>query len=457
MRSLYVVAALTACGPHRPTALQAPTCAAVAPSGGDDTANVRAAIAARCCLGPGVFDLPTPPRPRPYAMLTVAPGQLLCGTGPLTVLNFHGSAGLQDWRGVQLAGEIRDLSIDTSTLVDTSEQTHAIHVLGPAAGVRIHDLTINHPARGSQNGGDCIDAVGYAPASYVDDLSIRDVTFAHCDRAGVQIHGGARHLTIDRNSFVDTGDLDINTEPGHDSSDWLVTRNVFHASPNNQGGIAVAFDVITGARLIANTIERGVYLFGCKGCAVVGNTITAQSGHSGNQGTIDAIKGSNDLTIADNTITRVAGSDVGAVIHIGPHGTERSSGVRITGNRLEQQTPTDVVYLEGVTDACIADNDVAYTATGKASGIRAMGSGLATSEALTIVDNRFTGGLRSAVYVAGSANRAAIGSLMAARNSGAMPGLVCENMFGVLGPLTLAYNAWPPGSCGVPSKAVTLP
>lgn len=440
------------------------SCEPAVPSGGDDAALIQAAITAGCCLGPGTFAIATPvavpPARRRYDMLTVPVGKRLCGAGAATVLAFTGDASQQDWRGVALSGELADTSLDTSALVNTSEQTHAVRIAGPVAGVRISGVTFNHPIRGSLPGGDCVDIVGYA-GSLVTDTVIRDNTFAHCDRAGVQIHSGAVGLTIERNWFLDTGDMDINSEPGGASSDWLVTGNVFRASPSNQGAIAVAFDLVERARLVGNTLERGVYLYGCQSCSVVGNTIVAQSGHSANQGTIDAIKGSSNLSLIDNAITRAAGSDTGPVIHVGPHGTERATGIRIVHNTLTQATPTDVVYLEGVDDAVIADNAMTYVpTTGIASGVRIMGAGGTAgtrAEHTSVVGNTLAGALRSAVFTAGASNRQPSADMLASWNTTDRPGLICENLSGVLGPITLNYNTWAAGSCGMPPIPVTLP
>lgn len=465
--ALALVTVATGCHPTA-TYTSAPIfnaiCPASAPEPGQDaTSLVQAAISARCRLPAGVYEIATPApneARRRYDMLTVAAGQSLCGSGPATVLRFAGDAAGQDWRGVGLASELCDLTLDTSALTGTSEQTHAARVPPGSKGVRIHGVTFVHPIRGTQKGGDCVDIVGYTDA-LVRDTIISDNVFAHCDRASIQVHSGAVGLTIERNLFLDTGDFDINSEPGGASSDWLVTTNEFHASASNQGAFAVAFDLVQSARLVANSLERGVYLYGCKGCEVSGNTITAKSGHSANQGTIDAIKGTSDLTIADNAITRTSTQDTGPVIHVGPHGTEQSRTIRIVANRLEQNTPSDVISIEGAQDVTIAGNEASYTlAGGNVNGVRLQGSGgdnATPISGVTITDNTFSGMLRSAVFMAGAANRAGVGSVTMNGNRSERPGLLCENLSGIKGPVTLVYNTWMPGSCGVPSLAVSVP
>lgn len=460
---------LAACAPATSATLsslsQAPSCSAATPDDDqDDTLAVQAAIDGRCCLGPGVHDIDMPPvgksGRRRYETLRVTTGEL-CGAGPTTVLRFRGDAGRQDWRGIeQTGGTIRDLTLDTSLLVGTSEQTHAVHALGPASGA-VQRVTFNHPQRG-MDGGDCIDLVGYSPDRLVTGFTVRDNDFRHCDRGGVQAHSGTVGLVIDRNTFSDTGDFDIDSEGSGGNSDWTITRNVMAASPGNQGAYSVALDLVDGVTMAGNALARGLWLYGCTHCEISRNEISYASGRGTGGAVVEAIKGSNDLTIADNRITRPVGRDPGPLLHIGPHGTERSLDVRVIHNEMVQETAADVVYVEGLAGLRMDDNKASYAgpAGSSAVGLRALGSGgeqASPATGISLVHNAFTGPLRSTVSVAGAAGRAGIGSVYAAWNTSDAPGLACANLWGVAGPITLAYDAWAAGSCGVPSLAVTIP
>jgi len=464
---LVLASCSTALSSYPPAASTVPQCSAGTPDDGlDDTAAVQNAIAAQCCLGPGVYDIdmaPTPPTGRrAYNMLTIAAGQELCGSGQLaTMLRFRGDATGQDWRGVEMVGgSVHDLVIDTSALTGTSEQTHAIHATGPARGIAIYDVTISHPIRGAWPGGDCIDLVGYAPSQLITGVVVRDSVLAHCDRGGVQAHSGVVGLTVERTVFADTGDLDINSEGSGANATWTIVNNTFAASLNNQGATAIALDLVDGATVTGNVLARGVYLYSCTHCSIVANTIEQRSGVS-TAAVIEAIKGSNDLLIAENTVTRDAAQRAGPVIHVGPHGTAQSRDVRIVHNVLDQRTDADVVFVEGMYGLRLDDNDVRYTGSApNVFGIRALGSGGASGtvvERIALTGNRFTGALTSAVLISGAANRRGVGAVHAAWNTSDAPGLRCGELSGITGPLTLVYNAWPIGSCGVPSLAVTLP
>lgn len=453
------------------TLIQVQCSSAIANDDGDDTVAVQAAINTKCCLGPGIHDIAmatstTPNGRRRYDMLTVDSSGELCGVGPSTILRFHGDAKGQDWRGVeQTGGSVHDIAIETGDLIGTSEQTHAHHVTGPAS-VTIERVTYTHPIRHDEKGvelkgGDCIDLVGYAPDRSIL-AHIRDNLFLKCDRGGIQAHSGIIDLEVIGNEFRCTGDLDFNSEGSGGSKNWRIVSNRFLSCDRNQGAFSVALDLVDNVVLANNYLERGIYLYNGTNCKITGNQIIGQNGNSDAAGVIEATKASNDLTISDNAISRTTSLPPGPVIHISPHGTQPAQNVRIIHNRIEQATVGDIVYVEGISGLRLDDNILIYSGpSGKnIGGFHALGSGgdfgtPATSMSLT--GNTFTGPLRAAVLIAGAAGRRGIGSLLASWNSSESPGLVCENLSGITGPLFLIANSWPGGSCGVPSLASSLP
>lgn len=446
-----------------------PTCAQATPGDDlDDRGSIQAAIAARCCLGPGVYDIDTPAAPpggrRPYQMLTVPSGGELCGSGSTTVVRFRGAAGGQDWRGIQLAGgAIHDVMLDTSALTGTSEQTHAVHVRGPTTG-RIERVAFVHPERFGADGrvlpgGDCVDVVGYAPSELVVGMVIRDNQFLTCDRGGIQVHSGTVNLVVTGNEFHRTGDLDFNSEGSGGSTHWLIAGNRFRASPVNQGAFAIALDLVDTVSVVDNTLERGVYLYGCTRCSLVKNAITMTGGSAMAMATIEVIKGSNDLTIEENVVRRPADQDFGPVIHVGPHGTAQSQGIRIVHNELIQETASDVVYVEGPAGLSLLDNRIQYLAAPSqvASGLRLVGSATYATSSISVIGNAFAGPMRAAIMTGGAGGRQGIGSLVAAWNVADSPGLACVNTGGIQGPVMMLYNGWAASTCGVPPIPVTLP
>jgi hypothetical protein len=146
---------------------------AIADDGLDDSAAIKQALDTQGCadLGAGVYDVFTPNPRNPaqrYDMVSIGTGQSLRGVGAATRLRFSGDAGRSDWHGVGLVGNdalLADLTLDTSALVNTDEQTHAVHVTGPALHVTIRGVWFYHPQRGGTEtplgGGDCIKVVSY--------------------------------------------------------------------------------------------------------------------------------------------------------------------------------------------------------------------------------------------------------------------------------------------------------
>jgi len=443
-------------------------CPSLVPNDGqDDTALLQQAIDNRCCLDPGIYDVitptPIPGQRRRYDMLKITPSGQLCGSNAeSTIIVFHGDAGNQDWRGVEMTGSsISDITLRTdSAMINTVEQTHLVHSTGPSV-ITVERTVLDHPIRGTLPGGDCLDLVGYSPDQIITAV-VRNNNFLHCDRGGLQVHSGAYDLIVDSNVFNDTGDVDINSEGSGGSGRWTITRNKFKKSANNQGAYAIALDLVDDVVVANNTMERGMYLYSATRVAITHNVIDASSGNSAASGAVELTKASNQCQIMDNVITRRAALPAGPVVHVGPHGTEQAQDVAITRNVMHQETTNDVIFLEGTANISMFDNTISYeggTSTSVA-GLRLLGSGGASgtmTSYISLIHNTFNGALAQAILTGGANGRQNIGSLLAAWNTASVKGLQCVNLSGITGPIMLVYNQWLASSCGVPSIAVTIP
>jgi hypothetical protein len=126
---------------------------AIADDGLDDSAAIKKALDTEGCadLGAGVYDVFTPNPRNPaqrFDMVSIGTGQSLRGIGAATRPRFSGDAGRSDWHGVGLVGNdalLADLTLDTSALVNTEEQMHAVHVKGPALHMTIRGVWFYHP------------------------------------------------------------------------------------------------------------------------------------------------------------------------------------------------------------------------------------------------------------------------------------------------------------------------
>lgn len=434
----------------------ATTCSAAVPDDGfDDRDALQASIIAGCPpLAPGVYDVVTPtavsPARRDYAMIAVA-HDALAGSGPATVLRFSGDAGsVQDWYGVALGSGsvLRDLTLDTSALTGTLEQTHAVRITGPADGVEIARVTFLHPQRGMP-GGDCVQVVGYSPDRLVSRVSISDSTFAHCDRSGVAIHSGVRGLVVTGCSFPDTGDQDIDGEGTGDIDDVTIDSCTFGVGPAAQGDLAIQIDSSSHVRLSHSTLSgRGVQLYGCTDCEVSSSTIVRTVPGSP-MPALDVTKDSARVTVTGTSITRAASAVSGQVVRIAPHNGQPSA-FELDSSTLVQRTAASVLSSVGVNGLVIVGSTLRYEgAPGAGNGIDVLGSPTVRGDHATVTGCSFEGPMAAAVRISGS--YAGLGSCMTSGNtgSGQAAGLRCEHASGISGPVTSSGNAWGPDVCSL--------
>lgn len=443
------------------------TCATIAiPDDGiDDTISIQAAINSKCCLGSGIYDVAMAETPlkgrRSYNMLTIPTGGELCGSGPGTMIRFHGDARATDWRGVEALGNnvsIHNLTLDTEDITNTVEQTHEIHVTGPVDGLLIHDVWLNHPNHAGFIGGDCIDFVGY-PLSMITNTHIYNNHFLHCSREGIEIHSGVNGMMIDNNEFIDVRVIDIDTEGSGGISNLTIAHNTHLVGPSQAGGVAIALDIVTDSTIVDNVLNRGIYLYACDRCAIDHNTITLSSGLT-STAIIEVIKLSSELTIVRNTITRAIGQTDGMVIRISPHNSTPKDS-RIVGNTIVQQTAGTIISTEGIVGVLVANNTIAYAGplTYAATALYFAGSsgtdGFRTTD-LVVSHNYFVGPMKWAVAISGS--YLGTGSLTMIGNSAdsvVKGGLSCSNLTSpgrILGPIIYSNNlTLPTPVCGIPS------
>lgn len=470
MRELLVVLVLTmGCSgapSTRSTSAALSDCSvpgAVPGDGLDDRAAIQAALNSGCAtLGVGTYDILTPLSPpsgrRPYQILAVA-NSTLSGTGPDTVLRFSGDAGGLDWWGVLLGsnGVIQDITLDTSALTGTSEQTHAVRVSGPAQSPTIARATFNHPQRGLP-GGDCVQVVGY-PGTEVVGMRVQGVAFTHCDRSGVAVHSGAHDLQILDSSFPDTGDVHINFEGSGDTDQVLISGDTFGLSPTAQSDFAVELDLVTNARITDSTFTgSGIYVFDSDDIEVDHVQVTRTLPGTP-AAVVEISKGSERLNLHDAELERAVSAAPGPVFRATPHGTGTPGTLAVSGTSLVQRTSSSVVQTAGVVGLTLTNDTIDYHGvSGQFFGVDSTGSTTIRTDQISIGGCSFTGPVLAEVRVSGS--YAGTGSLAVAQSTGtgAAQGVRCENATSgarVLGPVTLTGSSpWPPNACGPPGFLV---
>ncbi len=401
-------------------------------------------------LEAGVHVIDMPPavggRPRPYTALNVGASRLRGAGQGLTTLRFVGDAQQRDLYCLSLTtGEISDLTIETVEVTNTCEQTHAIHVMGPAGPTTIQRVTFDHPARATRCG-DGIRVLGYE-ASIVVDVLVEDCTFLRCARSGVASHSGAHGLTIRRCKFVDVGDQDIDGEGTGFHRDWVITGNEFRLGLAPQGDYAIQLHKIDGVQIFGNGFwGRGVYALSGNNVEIYDNTIIRTTAASG-VGAIQVDKASAGISIRENTIVRMASAGIGHVIQFMQRDVSAPSAVHIHHNTIIQRASGDVIYAIGTLGLDFARNTVIGNSGDY--GLHLQGSPTTKVSGVHVVDNAWLGPMAGCVGI--NAGYAGCGDVTLAANNafGPVRGLHVGNWNASTGPISSAGNHWP-AAVGVP-------
>lgn len=457
----YLVILILACTASRALA-EPPTCetTAVPDDGIDDRAAIWAACVLRRCahLPAGRYEIATPPVPRSSAVLVIDDCDLH-GDGPqATTIRFAGDVGGADWEGIRATGasaKVRDLRIETGEIAgETSEQTHAIRVLGPATDVELERLAIDHPIREGRKGGDCIQLVGYPGGRMIERARIADIDFLRCDRSGVAAHSGVTDLDIIDSRFWDVGNSDVDFEGSGSISRVTIAWNRFALSPGLHGVGAIQLQLVTDARVTGNVLEgRGIDVYQSDDVRIDHNDIVLTQATGAP--VIAVTKDSSRVRIIHNQrIERAASAGPGAVIRAAPHGTGVPDHLTIGRNVIRQLAAGHVIDAAGVVGLDVADNAVTFAGPPRVwSGVLANGSAAVRTTDITVAGNTWAGPLRQVLAVSGS--YAGCGSVTTRWNVApdVSRGVYCASVAsgaGVLGPVVSVRDAWAPSACAVP-------
>jgi hypothetical protein len=336
----------------------------------DDRAAIQTALTTKGCalLGPGVYDIGTPlPRlagANRFDMLSLATGRSLRGTGPSTVLRFSGDAGAGDWHGIGVVGnevEVSSLSLDTTQLLNTQEQTHVIHILGPALRVRVANNWFNHPSKPQWRSGDCIKVVGYDPTATADrrvSFEIHGNVFTLCDRSGVAIHSGVSSGVITGNLFLGTGDQDLDLEGGGGVIDDLVVNgNVFQRSLNTGLSVAIGADHTRRASFMGNVIHGGgMNTYNVDYLTVVGNAFEVPGA------ALDMVKSTTAVTISGNVFNQTDPAATIALIKGSHHNSGSPGSVVFSNNVVKAVNATgSLVNIISAFDVTVSNNSFTWS------------------------------------------------------------------------------------------------
>lgn len=441
------------------------TSTAIADDGLDDRVAIQSALDSGCVvLGPGIYDVFTPSSPinsrRPYSMLTVSNASL-SGSGATTVIRFSGDASGLDWWGVLLGSSsiVQDMTLDTSMLVGTSEQTHAIRVSGPASSPAVTNVSFNHPQRGLP-GGDCIQIVGY-PGSEVVGARIRRSTFSHCDRSAVAVHSGAHDLQITDSVFPDTGDVHLNFEGSGDTDTVLIARDSFKSSSSTQSDISVELDLVTNARITDSSIDGSGILVFDSHAVEIDHVHVTRTLFGSSAAVVEVTKNSSGVSLHDVVLERASTATPGPVVRALPHGSGTPSNLSIVDTVLIQHTSANVVSTVGVVGLTLTRVAVEYDGISKTNfGLDVVGSTAVRTDRVAVEACTFSGPLLAEVRVSGSYAGTGVVTLIGNVGTDATQGLRCENVTSgskITGPMSITRaTPWPVDVCGPIGFLTTL-
>jgi len=360
-----LIAALLGCSPRhaaqvaQPIASVSADCAA----GGDDTLAVQTAMGAGACLAAGTYNVDAPVLNavgrRRDSMLT---GTILCGVqAGRTTIRFRGDAHALLWAGVTLTsgGFLHDITLDSTCLTNTIEQSHLVRMVSATNHVAIRDAAFVHPPRtdGSRSG-DCINVVGSMTAPNVG-LEIDHNTFAACKRIGVQLTRGASDVVIADNQFTACGS-DIGSEGSGALANIVIRHNVFSAGADPHG-YSLELERMTGVIVDHNVITgRPVLLYVVDDAALTGNIIANRVMTSSAIRIGDI---AHRVHMTNNTVSQPTGSLLPGIT-ISPLGANRQADLAdftVESCSLEQGGAQGFASLAGVGGFALTRSSLTFT------------------------------------------------------------------------------------------------
>jgi hypothetical protein len=406
----------------------------------------------------------------------------LAGAGPCTVLAPTGDAGHGAWYGIDVRDAddvtIRDLTIDTSGLTNTEEQTHAIQVTGPVDGVRIERVTFDHPRRTKDRVGDCLHLLGNAHA-LVRNVSVVDVTFAVCARSAIGVQRGVEGLQVVGSRFLDVLKTPIDYEPTSNAGNGaliLVGNHFVDTNPGHPGSAAVTIggfgEPIARVSVTGNVFDRrGLATYRARDVSITGNVFDCDPPAGDHGACLDLTNVAERWVVSDNVIHRHAAdgapASAGFAFRAMHHGQSGATAHAVLGhNIVTQDSPVDAIHVESASDLTIDHNDVTYTAPARrgVAGISLRAASLDV-DGIVIDHNRFRattpGALATAIAL--NASPASIGNVMIEGNMsiGADRGLTCHASRGrFTAPIVVTGNDFVglgrPTASSCPAQVATL-
>lgn len=463
MKRLLLLVLLVACK-DSPTQLKSvelifPTCS---PDDGiDDRDCIQASLDAACLAGGGTVHLAAgrwqlnravdKPGPRDDGGLWLDCSDVrLDGEGASTVLMMSGDGFGADWQGVRISAsqtgdptfrvEVSNLTISSEDAFNVGGQTHLLEVQatvtapGCISQVGLHNLYLNHtqPVNGA---GDCLRFVGDVGA-VVSQVDVGPAVLETCPRSGVSIQRGVQGMALHDLVLQTIGKTGVDIEPTGNSP---VQHLLFGHLNVISGGISIGGqpNYFTQDVAISDSTINGRLGMTAARDVNITNVHVVQTAADG-EGTLN-IKGSDHIRVSNSTILRAGGVVGPAIRLVGVNGVFPGH-VTISGGSAENDTATDVIYMESAQDVSISGVEITGMApANSAIYLRATGR---DAGRLRVIGNTFIGPLLYGTLLAGNPANI-IGATVVGNSSVGVTGagLRCDNVLKITKPVIhAAYN-----------------
>lgn len=380
----------------------------------------------------------------------------LRGVGPETVLELAGDQGGQSIAVISIdpGAEhvlIADLTIDTTAATNTDEQTHAIATSGVCAGATclpIRDLQIERVTFRHPRNTDSRKGDCLRVLGGTDQTQLVGLRVVGCNFGAC-----ARSAVMIQRGVVDAvlvGNTFSATKTCVDGEatggyDARITISNNAFLPGCSP--ALSLTNFQGGVVSGNTLASNLTVYRSTGVAITGNRIEYAA--TGDTGAIDVANVCDGLAITGNAIAR-SGSH-GPAIKLVPHSGGVCQHVTITGNTIRQDSVDGGIYLESVSHAVVAGNHVAFSVPSIGySGIYDRSVlGTAPITGLAISGNTISGPITYGVTLDGAPGTFGGGIAITGNvATGTVFGLRVNNSQGFTVPIASSGNALGPSAYG---------
>jgi hypothetical protein len=430
----------------------------------------------RVCFGPGRWHLSRAPAGtynRFAALSTHGVHVEIVGAGPSTILDVSGEQGGGKTVVISIDPgakdvKVKDLTIDTSGMTNTDEQSHAIEIGSavctttngtcsmPVEDISVEGVRFLHPtAPPGQRKGDCIRLLGNTVATRVQRVKIIGATFATCARSGIAVQRNVNSLKVIGNHFLpNRWDQAFEGEASGGEADArleLIGNTFDEDIAIAQGDHSVALTSQAGAIVSGNTFNgRGIKLYRTTDVTLTGNTFDATM--DSGEGVIEVGNVAERLVIGHNVVRRRGAG--GPLVRIQHHSGRSAAHVTIDANQLRNDTAGNGIHMESAQDASITSNDLHWSMAASSSFGIFLSSIIRPADGVSIQGNRIDGALSAAVFLAARQPFESV-SVVGNMARGPSTGLLCKQSVAGLfhQPVVHASNAWLPAA----SSAIDCP